>query len=183
MSGTTVTLNWSNPSNAQGDDVYRDGVKIAWPGWPNPVVTSFQDAGLGAGTHSYYVTAYDGNGEGPASNVVTVTVGSTVTAPASPPITTSPPVAPTGLTATVSGTTVTLKWSNPSSAQGNNIYRDGVKIAWPGWPNPVVTSFVDTSPGTGKHSYYVTAYDGNGAGPGSNVVTVTVATTVTKHHH
>ncbi|MGA2037064.1 MAG: hypothetical protein ABSH04_05710 [Acidimicrobiales bacterium] len=161
VDGTTVTLTWTNPADTDGDDVYVDGTKIAWPGWPDPVVTSYTITNAQSGTHTYAVTAYNGGGEGPATSIVVSVTGT--------------PAAPGGLSATTDGGTVTLRWSNPSDAQGDDVYRDGVEIAWPGWPDPALTSFVDTSPGAGTHTYYVTAYDGSGEGAPSNVVSVTVA--------
>ena len=50
-----------------GDDVFRDGQEIAWPGWPSPVVTSYQDTNVAPGTHTYYVAAYNSSGVGTAS--------------------------------------------------------------------------------------------------------------------
>ncbi|MGA2519814.1 MAG: alkaline phosphatase family protein [Acidimicrobiales bacterium] len=88
-SGSTVSLSWSNPAGTLGDDVFRDGVEIAWPGWPSPVITSYQDAGVTTGTHTYYVTAYDSAGVGPSSNAVTVStpVANTRTTPSPAPTT------------------------------------------------------------------------------------------------
>jgi hypothetical protein len=90
----------------------------------------------------------------------------------------------TGLTATVSGSSVILNWTNPSSGatvSGDDIYRDGVKIAWPGAgqipAGSVVTTYTDSSPGTGQHTYQVDAYNGSGEGALSNAVTVTVGST------
>jgi hypothetical protein len=69
-----VTLTWTNPTGkVDGDNVYRDNMKIAWPGWPNPVVTSYTDSNVAAGSHTYQVAAYNGYGQGPVVSV-TVTV-------------------------------------------------------------------------------------------------------------
>ena len=68
LKGDSLTLTWTNPAGAQGDNIYRDGTKIASPG----LVTSYQDRDVGAGSHTYYVTATDSAGQGPASNSVTV---------------------------------------------------------------------------------------------------------------
>ncbi len=75
VSGSTVTISWANPSSTFGDDVFRDGQEIAWPGWPSPVVTSFQDTGVSAGSHTYFVAAYNSSGVGAPSASVTVSVG------------------------------------------------------------------------------------------------------------
>jgi len=94
VSGSTVTVSWSNAGNTLGDDVFRDGQEIAWPGWPSGVVTSFQDTGVAPGTHTYSVSAYNSSGVGPGSSTVTVSVnggtvvvgtGGTTTTTTSPP--------------------------------------------------------------------------------------------------
>jgi hypothetical protein len=87
-SGNTVTISWTNASSTFGDDVFRDGAEIAWPGWPSVVVTSYQDTGVTPGSHTYDVAAYNSSGVGTASTAVTVTVAGTTgttTATTSPP--------------------------------------------------------------------------------------------------
>ena len=74
MRGTTVTLTWANPAGTLGNDVYRDGVKVAWPGWPGAAVTVYADAGVAHGSHTYTVSAYNSAGEGPRSAPATVKV-------------------------------------------------------------------------------------------------------------
>jgi hypothetical protein len=160
VSDSTVTLSWVNPSGAQGDNVYRDGMKIASLG----LVTSYQDANVASGSHGYRVSAYNSTGQGPASNFVTVTV-------------TSVPAAPTNLGDAVSGSTVTLSWVNPSGAQGDNIYRNGTKIASP----RLVTSYQDLNVASGLHTYYITAYNAVGASAPSASVTMSCVTR--KMHH
>ena len=65
-----MTLTWANPTGkVDGDNVYRDGTKIAWPGWPNPVVTTYTDSNVAAGSHTYKVAAYNGYGQGPTVSV------------------------------------------------------------------------------------------------------------------
>jgi len=153
VSGSAVTLSWVNPSGAQGDNVYRDGTEVASPG----LVTSYLNTNVAAGSHTYYVSAFDSTGQGPASNSVTVTV-------------TSIPVAPVNLNYTIAGSTVTLSWVNPSRAQGDNVYRDGTEVASLG----LVTSYQDTNVASGLHTYYVTAYNAVGASVPSTSVTVSI---------
>ncbi|HLM96576.1 MAG TPA: hypothetical protein VK283_09670 [Acidimicrobiales bacterium] len=74
VNGSTVTVSWTNRPGTLGDDVFRDGHEIAWPGLPGPVVSSYQDAGVAAGSHTYYVAAYNASGVGAGSKSVTVTV-------------------------------------------------------------------------------------------------------------
>ncbi len=155
VSSSTVTLSWANPSGAQDDNVYRDGTKIASPG----VVTSYQNTNVAAGSHTYYVTAYNSAGESVPSSSVVVNILTV-------------PNAPTSLAAAVSSSTVTLSWANPSGAQGDNVYRDGTKIASPG----LVTSYQNTNVAAGSHTYYVTAYNSAGESVPSASVAVSRVT-------
>ncbi len=83
--------------------------------------TAYQDAGLGAGAYTYAVTAVDPDGvESLPSNTASTSVGDT-----------TPPAAPTGLTAGVSGFAVNVNWSantEPDLA-GYRLYRDNLNIA------------------------------------------------------
>ena len=83
------------------------------------------------------------------------------------------PSAPGGLAATVSGSTVTLSWTNASNTLGNDVYRDGTEIAWPGWPQLVASTYQDVNVPNGQHTYTVSGYDSAGVGPKSLSVTVT----------
>ena len=97
VSGSSVTLTWTNQAGTQGDDVFRDGQEIAWPGWPNPVIQSYTDAGVASGTHTYTVAAYNGSGLGPHTGSVTVTTPqsmSRTTATTTPPSPAPPPDQP-----------------------------------------------------------------------------------------
>ncbi|GAA2860789.1 glycoside hydrolase family 18 protein [Streptosporangium fragile] len=79
-----------------------------------------------------------------------------------------PPAAPTGLTATVSGTSVALKWTASSGATGYHVYRNGTKVA-----GPTGTAYTD-SPGAGTHAYQVTAHNSTGESARSGQVSATV---------
>lgn len=76
-----------------------------------------------------------------------------------------PPV-PTGLTLTVSGTTVTMKWVNGAGTLGNDIYVDGTEVAWPGGgaspPTPPVTTYTVEGLANGTHTFAVSAYNSSG---------------------
>jgi hypothetical protein len=193
VSGTNVTLSWVNPigdcgiglPGPCGDDVFRDGLKIASVGYPNPVVTSYTDTGVPDGSHTYTVAAYNQDGDGAYSAAVTVDIGGTSSASSSGSPTSSvpgTPGAPTDLSATVSGTNVTLSWVNPMGdcgiglpgPCGDDVFRDGLKIASVGYPNPVVTSYTDTDVPDGSHTYTVAAYNQDGDGAYSVTVTVDI---------
>ncbi len=134
----------------------------------------------------------------------TTTTGPTTTTTGPTTTTTGPttiqtvsgtPGAPTGVHASVTGSTVTVSWTNAAGTLGDDVFRDGSEIAWPGWPLVPVTSYQDTV-GAGSHTYYVAAYNSSGVGTGSTAVTVnvtgvgsTTTTTTTgthtgtRHHH
>jgi len=176
VSRSTVTLSWVNAAGTLGDDVYRDGAEVAWPGWPGAAVTSYGDAGVADGTHTYTVAGYNSSGVGPKSAAVTVTTTPpTTTPPATTPPPASAPSAPSALRAVVSGSAVTLSWSNAAGTLGDDIYRDGMKVAWPGWPAAAGTSYRDTRVADGTHTYRVSAYNQYGERPVSAAVTLTVS--------
>ncbi len=105
VSGTTVTLNWTNGTGALGANVYRDTTTKIWAGgWPNPTPATFTDTGVSTGTHTYAVADYNSSGEGTRSSVTSVTVGGT----SAPTVTLVNPISgPSGTTVTVSGTNFT----------------------------------------------------------------------------
>jgi len=114
----------------------------------------------------------------PPATTTTVAPAVTITTVAPPTTTdvatTGPPGAPTGVKASVSGSTVTLSWTNRPGTFGDDVFRDGQEIAWPGWPEPAVTTYQDTGVSAGTHLYYVAAYNSAGVGTGSTTVTVSV---------
>jgi hypothetical protein len=60
--------------------VFRDGVKIASVGYPNPAVTTYTDTGVPEGSHTYAVAAYNQNGDGAESTAVTTDIGGSTSA-------------------------------------------------------------------------------------------------------
>jgi hypothetical protein len=67
--GTTVTLNWTNPSGARSNHIYFNGVlRTTLP----TTASGFTDVCPPSGWHTYNVTANTATGEGPISNSVTV---------------------------------------------------------------------------------------------------------------
>ncbi len=162
-----VTLNWSL---ATGADFYK--VKRATvAGGPYTTVaadvsgTTFDDTAVTNGiTYYYIVTAVNGGGESGASNETSATPYYPV------------PSIPTGLTATVGNSKVTLNWNAASGADSYNVK----KATAAGGPYTTistgltVTTFEDTTVTNGTPYYYqVTASNAGGESGASNEVSAT----------
>jgi chitodextrinase len=168
-----VDLNWTPSSDdvgVAGYKIFRDSVQVGSS--PSP---SFSDAtALPDMTYAYAVAAFDaaGNVSDPSISVSTTT-----------PSDTTPPSAPSNLTATASGSSqVNLRWSASSDDVGVSSYeivRDGQPVG-----TSSTTSFTDSSvQATTTYSYTVAALDSSGnrsadAGP-ATVTTGALATTLT----
>ncbi|MEV0588371.1 glycosyl hydrolase family 18 protein [Nonomuraea sp. NPDC050310] len=151
---TTATLSWTASAGATGYNVYRNGSKVG-----TATGTTYAE-NPSPGSYSYQVSAVNAAGESPLSAAVPVTVGNDV-----PP----PPPAPTGLSATVNGPSVTLRWTAAPTATGYTVYRDNVKIA-----TVSATTHLDT-PGPGSKRYHVRAFHTSGVeGAASATVTAVV---------
>lgn len=112
-SGTSVTVTWTESTNATGYRVLRNGVE---PGTATTNLT-FTDTGLTPGTaYSYKVVAVD------ASDGLTAqTTSNTVTTLNTPPI-------PTGLAGSATDAGVVLTWNAVIGATGYVIFRNGTKL-------------------------------------------------------
>jgi hypothetical protein len=84
------------------------------------------------------------------------------------------PGTPTGLTATVNGTTVTLTWVNAPGSLGVNAHRNGTKFWVGGYPSPTPTTFVQSGVAPGTYTYTVNDYNSAGQGVATSGVVVTV---------
>jgi fibronectin type 3 domain-containing protein len=154
---TTINLSWTASTDnvdVVGYSVFRDGGATAIA---TVSVTNFSDTGLGIGsTHTYTVKALDAaNNVSAASNAVTASTQGNDT---------TPPTAPTGLTATgSSSTTIDLNWTASTdnfAVTGYKVFRDGgaTEIA-----TVSTTSFSDTGLAVNStHSYQVVAFDAAG---------------------
>jgi chitodextrinase len=159
-----VDLAWNASTDnvgVVGYQIFRDNAQIA-----TSSSASYSDTGVQPNsTHTYYVVAFDagGNFSDPSN-----------TAAATTPSDTTPPSAPTNLTATaVSDTRVNLAWTASTDdvgIAGYQIFRDSVQIG-----TTVSTSYADTTTQANvSYSYFIVAVDaaGNASNP-SNTATVT----------
>ena len=186
-SGTTaINLSWSAPGSTGGSAITGYKIEVSpngTSGWTdqvadtNSTATTYAHTGLAAGdTRHYRVSAINTNGTGTASNVDSATTGTSV------------PGAPTGLTATASGTTaINLSWSAPGSTGGSAITGYKIEVSpngTSGWTdqvadtNSTATTYAHTGLAAGDTRHYrVSAINTNGAGDPSNVANATTGAT------
>ena len=141
-SGTTaIDLSWSAPASTGGSAITGYKIEVSpdgTSGWTDQVAdtsstaTTYAHTGLAPGdTRHYRVSAINTQGTGTPSNVDSATTGATV------------PGAPTGLTATASGTTaIDLSWSAPASTGGSAITGYKIEVSangTSGWTDQVAT--------------------------------------------
>jgi chitodextrinase len=161
-----VNLSWSSSTDnvgVTGYNIVRNGTTIA-----QTIGTTYSDVTVAPSTsYTYQVIAFDaaGNNSGLSNSAA-------VTTPAAPD--TTPPSAPTSLSATAaSSTQINLAWAASSDNIGvtsYDIYRNNVKIS-----STATTSFGDTglSPST-TYSYNVIARDAAGnSSPSSAIISAT----------
>ena len=185
-SSTSLDVAWTAPTNTgpaitSYDLQYREGASGGFTDGPQNVTgTSAAIASLTASTsHQVQVRATNAEGDGDWSGSGTGRTGA------------SAPGAPTGLSATASGSTrINLSWTAPAGNGGSAITGYKIEISSDGganWTvhvattgNPATTySHIGLAAGTTRH-YRVSAINANGAGAASNTdnATTTVQTTV-----
>ena len=179
---TAIDLSWSAPASTGGSAITGYKIEVSpdgTSGWTdqvadtNSTATTYAHTGLTAGTTRHYrVSAINTQGTGTPSNVDSATTGA------------SAPGAPTGLTATASGTTaIDLSWSAPASTGGSAITGYKIEVSpdgTSGWTdqvadtNSTATTYAHTglTPGTTRH-YRVSAINTQGTGTPSNVDSAT----------
>jgi glucose/arabinose dehydrogenase len=174
---TGVTFSWSASSDDVGVafyDVYHDGQLMR--SVPGTALSADLTVVPGA-TWGLYVNARDAAGNvSQASTTVTLTVPQCQAD-------TEPPTTPTGVTATASGTTVTVRWS-PSTdnlgVTGYEVLRDGTQVGSAG--GAATTSFTDSGLAANtSYRYQVRARDAqaNRSAPSAPVAVTTGASCAT----
>lgn len=181
--GNVVTLTWNAPTS--GDPVVTyiieagsvsGAANLANFSTGSPA-TSYSASGVVASTYYMRVRAKNAAGTSAPSNEAILVVGGAAC--------TSAPNAPSGLTSTVSGSTVTLSWNAPSGgcAVTSYVLQAG---SLPGLSNlananigTTATSFVAIGVGNGVYYVRVVAVNTFGQSAPSNEVIVTVGSTTT----
>jgi len=130
---------------------------------------SFSRTDLVAGSHTITARATDsGSLQGSATVSITLTVGGTT------------PSAPTSPSASLSGTTVTVRWTDTSSNEtGFRVKRQ--KKVGSSWTSETVVATtganvtqITNAPGTGKWRYAIQAFNGSGSSAWTSWVQVTI---------
>jgi len=185
LNGQTASISWTASTDnvgVTGYQLYRGTSSGFTPDAStlvgSPSGTSTTDTVPGLGTYYYKVIAVDAAGNASApSSPASVTAGDT-----------TPPTAPTGLTATVNGSTVNLSWTASTDnvgVTGYTIYRSTTSGFTPSAATMLGTStgttFADSGTANGTYYYVVTATDGasNNSAPSAQATATVTVTPVT----
>ena len=176
VSGSTINMSWSAPTTGGVPTGYSLVARTS-PGaapivtLPLGLITSY---GVAAPNGSFVlsVVATNASGASPESNTVTVAVPQVAAAPG----------APSGLVATVAGSTATFTWNAPSGGGAPTSYVLVAGVS-PGFTVPIATVPLPVSPrsfavaGVPPGTYYarLLARNSGGTSPASNEVSLTVA--------
>ena len=184
-----IGLAWLAPADNGGSAITGYKIEVSPNGttWTDLVAntggtgTTYSHSGLSDGTTRHYrVSAINANGTGPASGTASATTTAATTVPG----------APTGLSATASGTArINLSWTVPSDNGGSPITGYKIEVSSDGgsnWTDRVAntnstgTTYAHTglSAGTTRH-YRVSAINANGTGPASGTASATTNATTT----
>jgi hypothetical protein len=171
VSSSQVGLSWRDVAGETGFQIERslDGSTWGIVGTTGAGVTSYQDTSVSASTtYQYRAKASDAGGLSACSNVASTTT----------PTATTPPAAPTNLTATaVSTSQVNLNWQDNSSNE-SGFFIERSSTSGRSWTQIAqvatnVTSYTDASVSRNKsYSYRVRAYNASGNSAYSNVASV-----------
>jgi len=180
--GGSISLTWTASTDnvgVTGYSVHR-GTSVGFTASAankiaNVATTSYTDSNLGAGTYYYRVLALDAaSNASVASDAASAVVTDSIA-----------PTAPTGVSATATGTSVTVGWTTSTDnvgVTGYSLYRGTTsgfttdassKIA-----DVTGVSYLDTVPGPGTYYYRATAFDAAGnVSAASSSASVSIADT------
>jgi predicted phage tail protein len=177
VNGSTITLTWLAPTSQDPATSYvieagssAGSINIAQFD-TSSTATSFTTTGVPAGTYFVRVRARNSAGTSAASNEVVFTIGGGCT---------SAPGVPTSLTASVSGSSVTLSWTGPAggcAATGFVIEAgssSGLSNLATVNTGSAATTFSAGGVGNGAYFVRVRAVNSNGQSGASNEITLVV---------
>jgi len=162
-STNSISIGWGIASGATGYYIYRSTSLVGvYEQVGSSATTSYTDNNLSDGTTYYYrISSHNNKGEGSQSNYIQAT---------------TQPVAPTGVTATVSSTaSIIVSWSSVTSAISYRVYcsiasSDNYELV----STQSTTSYTHSSLTAGTTYYYkVAAVNSGGEGSKSDVVFAT----------
>ncbi|MDR2793379.1 MAG: fibronectin type III domain-containing protein [Treponema sp.] len=171
VSSRSVTLSWSAVPGATKYFIYRStsGSSVYYPQVGSSTSTPYTDAGLSADTTYYYkVSASNSGGEGYRSNYISAKTSVLAV-----------PTVPADVTAAAaSSSSVTVRWSAVSGADGYYIYRSTSSSGtYSQVGSPTSTSYTDVElPANATYYYKVSAFNGDGTGAQSSPVSATTST-------
>ncbi|MEK7212659.1 MAG: fibronectin type III domain-containing protein, partial [Patescibacteria group bacterium] len=174
---SSITVSWSassdNSSGVAGYKIYRNGMYLT-----SVTVLSYADTGLSSGTtYSYTVAAYDVannvSAQSPSVSATVLTSGGTGGGG-------NIPNPPSGLTASASGSSVYLAWTDNSSNETDfKIHKRLSGSATWNWTGSSagsnVTSWTIAGEPNGTYEYHVTACNTYGCSGMSNIATITIS--------
>lgn len=166
---SSIALTWTDNSSDETGFEVRRGTAA---GGPYTLIATtgvnqatYLDSPPAAGTYYYVVRAVNSSGSSADTNEANASVS-------------APSTAPSALAAAVSGSNVTLTWTDTTSNESGFEVR---RSATPGGPYSTVattaanaTTYVDAVAASGTYYYVVRAINGLGAGPDSNEANATV---------
>ena len=176
VSGNTLTLTWSPPSSGGAPTNYaiiaRNSAGVLLASTPIGLASPLTVGAVPNGVYVLTLQASNAAGAGPESAARTITVpDGTTPVPGAPG-------QPTSVTATVSGGTVTLSWSAPTTGGPVESYvlRTALTPGGPPAATGAVTGTSTSVTGVANGTYYVTvtAVNAFGNSPPSSEVTITV---------
>jgi hypothetical protein len=173
---TTVTASASDDVGVTGVQFQVDGVDVGAEDTSAPFSLAWDTTATANGTHAVTAIASDAAGNETTSSAVTVTI-------ANNPPDTSPPGAPSGLSALAGSGSVSLAWGASSDDVGvvrYDVYRSQtagfVPSAATRVGQPVGTSYLDSGLAAGTYFYVVQAEDAAGnLSAASNQASATVS--------
>ena len=161
--GNQINLSWTVPAYTANFELRRDTTDFPVSHTDGTAVTTtdssvanLTESGMPDGTYYYSIFAVDS--EGNYSTAGTSSVHIDMTAPS----------APSGFTATPSGNTINLTWSNPADSDFTSVMLRRSTVNYPSSitdatlvTSTVGTSYMDASLADGTYYYSIFAFDGN----------------------